>query len=167
MSDDNRVIDSQYSASGNVSDGDKVDKKPSRHGIANLRPQNTRTKEEQRQIAIAGGKASGEARRKKRELRERCKLLLELMPNADLVHASLDGAVDLPEGSDMYDLMIAKMMQVAVLEGNVKAFVAVRDSAGDKPVDETNINAAVMTDKDLELMRIIEQRMSTKDGQKD
>lgn len=166
MGDGKHVINSGYSPSSGVSDCNKEGTKTRKYGTDNLRPQNTRTKEEQRRIAIAGGKASGEARRKKRELKERCKLLLELMPNADLVHASLDSSIELPEGSDMYDLMIAKMIQVAVLDGNVKAFAAVRDSAGDKPVDETNINAAVMTDKDLELMRIIEQRMSTKDGQK-
>lgn len=39
-------------------------------GAENLVPMNERTKDEQRRIATAGGKASGVARRKKRTLRE-------------------------------------------------------------------------------------------------
>ena len=45
----------------------------------NLIPQNKRTKKEQREIAIKGGKASGEARRKKRTVRE-CLAILKDMP---------------------------------------------------------------------------------------
>ena len=45
----------------------------------NLIPQNKRTKKEQREIAIKGGKASGEARRQKRTVRE-CLAILKDMP---------------------------------------------------------------------------------------
>lgn len=132
---------------------------------ANLIDMNHRTEKEQRDIAIAGGKASGEARRKKKELKDRCKILLEMMPNKALIAKSLGDDTELPEGADMYDLMIAKMMQVVVLDGNVKAFEAVRDSAGDKPTEKVQQEVAVMTDKDKELMAIIEARMSSGDGQ--
>lgn len=135
-------------------------------GWDNLIPQNKRTEEEQRAIASQGGKASGEARRKKKELKERCKILLELMPNKALIEKSLGEDMSLPEGTDMYDLMIAKMMQVTVLDGNVKAFEAVRDSAGDKPTDKIVQDVAVMTDKDRALMEIVAARMSAGDGQK-
>ncbi|MBQ1996899.1 MAG: hypothetical protein II238_00445 [Alphaproteobacteria bacterium] len=43
----------------------------------NLIPMNQRTKTEQREIAIAGGIASGEARRKKREIAEIARMVLE------------------------------------------------------------------------------------------
>ena len=46
----------------------------------NLIPLNTRTKEEQREIAIQGGKASGEARRHKATMRETLKMMLEDIP---------------------------------------------------------------------------------------
>lgn len=46
----------------------------------NLIPQSARTKEEQRRIATMGGKASGEARRRKRDMRELMKLMLEEKP---------------------------------------------------------------------------------------
>lgn len=50
------------------------------NGIDNLVPQSERTKEEQRKIARMGGIASGEARRAKRDMRERMKLMLEEKP---------------------------------------------------------------------------------------
>ena len=134
-------------------------------GWDNLIPQNKRTKEQQRAIASQGGKASVAAQRKKKELKERCKILLELMPNKALIEKSLGEDITLPEGTDMYDLMIAKMMQVTVLDGNVKAFEAVRDSAGDKPTDKIVQDVAVMTDKDKALMEIVAARMSAGDGQ--
>ena len=50
----------------------------SRHiGTDNLVPMNKRTKEEQKEIATAGGIASGEARREKKALKEELLLLLE------------------------------------------------------------------------------------------
>ena len=49
-------------------------------GHENLIPQSARTKEEQRRIATMGGKASGEARRRKRDMRELMKLMLEEKP---------------------------------------------------------------------------------------
>lgn len=45
--------------------------------IDNLIPQSERTKEEQREIARQGGIASGEARRRKRDLRQALEMLLE------------------------------------------------------------------------------------------
>ena len=44
----------------------------------NLVPMNRRTKEEQRRIASAGGRASGEARRAKKTMREYADFLLSL-----------------------------------------------------------------------------------------
>lgn len=147
-------------------DSDKKDK-PKRHGMENLIPMNALTEEKQREIASAGGKASGEARRKKKDLKERCRILLEMVPKQDLIAKSLGENAELPEGADMYDLIMAKMMQVASLDGNVKAAEFVRDSAGDKPTDRSEVTASVMTEKDLELMQNIERRMSARDGQKE
>ena len=142
------------------------DSKPKLNGLNNLVSLADRTTEERREIAIKAGKASGEARKKKKELKERCKILLEMMPNKALIAKSLGEDAELPESADMYDLMIAKMVQVAMLDGNVKAAEFVRDSAGDKPTDKSEVTASVMTEKDIELMQIIERRMSAGDGHK-
>lgn len=135
-------------------------------GTKNLVSLADRTTEEKQKIAIQGGKASGEARRKKKDLKERCRILLEMVPKQDLIAKSLGENAELPEGADMYDLIMAKMMQVASLDGNVKAAEFVRDSAGDKPTDKSEVTASVMTEKDIELMQIIERRMSAGDGHK-
>ena len=45
---------------------------------SNLIPQSERTKEEQREIARAGGKASGRSRRRKRQFRDELEMLLQL-----------------------------------------------------------------------------------------
>lgn len=47
-------------------------------GTANLVPQSERTKSEQKRIATLGGKASGEARRKKRTMREIARMVGEM-----------------------------------------------------------------------------------------
>jgi len=47
-------------------------------GEENLIPLNKRTKEEQREIAIKGGKASGESRRKRKLLKDSMNVLLNL-----------------------------------------------------------------------------------------
>lgn len=58
-------------------------------GVDNLVPLNERTKEEQRRITTAGGKASGVARRKKRTLRE----IAEAIGNMDVKNPRLLAAM--------------------------------------------------------------------------
>lgn len=133
-------------------------------GTKNLKPMTVRTEEEQKRIAIAGGKASGEARRKKKAIREVCETLLSMQANTGL-KAKINPDIELPKDATVYDVLVASMAQEAI-DGNVKAAEFIRDSAGDKPTDKSEVNAAVMTAKDLELMQIIERRMSAGDGQK-
>lgn len=51
-----------------------------RDGTKNLIPFSERTEKEQREIRTKGGIASGEARRAKRDMRERMKMMLEEKP---------------------------------------------------------------------------------------
>ena len=51
-----------------------------RDGTKNLIPFSERTEEEQKEIRMKGGIASGEARRAKRDMRERMKMMLEEKP---------------------------------------------------------------------------------------
>ena len=126
-------------------------------GIKNLKPMTERTEEEQKKIAMAGGKASVEARRKKKAIREVCETILSMKANSGL-KAKINPDIELPEGATVYDVLVASMTQEAI-DGNVKAAEFIRDSAGDKPTDKTEVTAAVMTDKDLEVMAMIKQRM--------
>ncbi len=126
-----------------------------------------RTAEEQRRIAVMGGKASGETRRRKKEIREVCNVLLSMPANSAL-KGYLDPNIELPKDATVYDLMVARMTQEA-LKGNVKAFEAVRDSAGDKPTDKTEASVAIMTERDKAVLEQVERRLkaqqSTEGGQ--
>lgn len=81
----------------------------------NLKPFGTLTEKEQRELAKKGGKASVEARRRKKTLREELILLLET--------------------NDTQHKVSAAMINEA-LNGNVKAFTAIRDTIGEKPVEK-------------------------------
>lgn len=98
----------------------------------NLRPMSERTKEEQREIARQGGKASGEARRKKRDLR----LALEMLLEKDYT----DKKGNIATGAEAIS---TKLFEQA-MKGNVKAFETIRSTVGQDPVqkvEQVNIDA--------------------------
>lgn len=100
-----------------------------RGNTANLRPMNTRTKEEQKKITTQGGKASGKARRKKKELKE----LLELALSQP--HES---------GEDNYMAMTIALLDKA-LQGDTKAYEIIRDTIGQKPKENIDLNSGQIT----------------------
>lgn len=91
----------------------------------NLKP--ARSKEEARKIGKAGGIASGESRRKKRELRDTLRALLE--------ETTKDGR------TGMENIAIALLAEAE--KGNVRAFAEIRDTLYGKPVSTVE-----MTGKD-------------------
>lgn len=97
-----------------------------------------RTTEEQRAIASAGGKASGEARRKRKTLKEELLLMLS-------------------EGETQQSVTLALIEKA--MSGDTKAFEVIRDTIGEKPVDRVmiadvepsviaEVEAMVLTDDD-------------------
>ena len=96
-------------------------------GQENLIPCSERSKDETREIGAKGGKASGEARRRKRDIQAAMQALLEKQyKGKDGI--SLSGA----------EAISLKQMEKA-LKGDAKAFELVRDSAGQKPVDKVMV----------------------------
>lgn len=81
-------------------------------------PLSERTKDEQKKIAKMGGKASGEARRKKRDLRECLLAVLEGKGKDGLTGAE----------------SLVKALYEEAKNGNVRAFETIRDTAYGKPV---------------------------------
>lgn len=79
--------------------------------------------EEQRKIASMGGKASVEARRRKKDIRLAIEALLER--DYKVKGATVSGA----------EAIALKQMEKA-LKGDTKAFEVVRDTAGQKPADK-------------------------------
>ena len=94
----------------------------------NLNPFGTLTENEQREISSKGGKASGEARRKKKLLRECLEILLE-KEITDKKGETMSGA----------EALSTKLFAEA-MKGNVKAFEVLRDTAGQKPVEKVIVS---------------------------
>ena len=91
----------------------------------NLVPINERTKSEQREIASAGGKASGKARRRKKSMKQKMQLLLSL-PAADNDQAELSAMGVDPEDMDN-EMVLVKALFLAAAEGDTKAFDRIQD----------------------------------------
>ena len=89
----------------------------------NLIPLNERTKSQQRENASKGGKASVEAKRKRKTLKEELLLMLE-------------------------DEEVQKSVAVALIQeaqsGNVKAFGMLRDTIGEAPVEKVQTTQTVV-----------------------
>jgi len=84
-----------------------------------------KTKSEQRQIATQGGIASGEARRRKRDL----KYIMEILLETDA--KGMDGVTNA-------QAIALKQLEKA-LKGDSKSFEIVRDTAGQKPIDRLEV----------------------------
>ena len=103
----------------------------------NLIPLDRRTKEEQRIITSKGGKASVEARRNKKMLREWIDMLLEKEMETENGE-SITGA----------GVLAVKLFEEAK-NGNIKAFEVLRDTAGQKPAEKvvvSNIDPDVISE---------------------
>ena len=132
------------------------DCKPKRNNVDNLVSLGDRTTEEQRKIAIMGGKASGEARRKKKHMREIAQNLLAHNMREDQIEEVLGTAKDLLDGDlSVAAVLTARMIQEAA-DGNYKAFEVLRDTAGYKPKDQVEVENVSEADK-LLLERIAQR----------
>ena len=83
------------------------EKKKPHPGSENLRPLNTRSKEEQRAIQSMGGKKSGEKRREKRTLLERVKWLSNDPDTQDMVGARMFGIIRDGKDADAIKAFVA------------------------------------------------------------
>ena len=129
-----------------------MENKGNHRGDENLVPMNKRTKEKQREIAKAGGMASGISRRRKRDMQNALNAILD-MP---LKKGKLQQIRNLSEvkGKNITaeQAMLLAMVNKA-LKGDVRAATWVRDTAGCKPVDRVEIDevtTAVLTDEYIE-----------------
>ena len=94
----------------------------------NLVPFDERTESEQREIASAGGKASGKARRRKKSMKQKMQLLLSL-PAADNDQAELSAMGVDPEDMDN-EMVLVKALFLAAAEGDTRAFDRIQDVLG-------------------------------------
>lgn len=112
-----------------------------------------KTPEERRESASKAGKASAEAKKRRKTAREIYEAMLS-RPASDQV---MGGLPDLPDGATNYDVLLARMMYSAQ-KGSVKAAQFVRDTAGDQPT--TKVEADIgMTDGDRALLEKVAERI--------
>lgn len=101
----------------------------------NLIPQSKRTKAEQREIARAGGIASGKARREKKALRETLEDLLAMPLKAgkadELEKIKCIAAIKGKNITMQEAIMLAMLNKAA--KGDVRAAEYIRDTIGQKP----------------------------------
>lgn len=111
----------------------------------NIIPNSERTAEERREIAAAGGRASGEARRRKKSLREAAELYLSLpVSNKTAWNKLARDGVD-PEDVDNQMAIIAGLTIKAV-KGDAKAAKLLFDLLGEQPKEEPKSDRQALAD---------------------
>jgi hypothetical protein len=108
------------------------------------------TPEQRRENGRKGGIASGEAKRRKKAMRERLEVLLEL-PLKSGKSADLDSIKNLAaikgKNITVQDAIMLAQIQKA-MKGDTTAAAFVRDTVGEKPGDKTIISGNVDTGAD-------------------
>ena len=106
----------------------------------NLIPNSQRTPSELREMATKGGKASGEARRNKKMLRDCIDYLLEREDKTVLDNEGnpMSGAEQLA-----YNLFVKALAETDTAKA-AKAFEVLRDTAGQKPVEKVQATQTVV-----------------------
>lgn len=93
----------------------------------NLIPNSARTPKERQELAKKAGKKSGESRRDKKHIQEALK-------------KALNGEYEIDEKKlTGYDALAISILKEA-LQGNVQAFKEIRDSIGEKPTENVNLD---------------------------
>lgn len=138
------------------------------NSIANLKPaENLRTMdpEKRKEIQQKGAAVSNERQAKRRSIRDICETLLALeLPNKAAItdDEAREMAEKMAEATGkpvtVYDA-IACAQAAAAMQGNTKAAEYIRDSAGDKPGENVQLNADIMTEGDRKLLAKLQAAM--------
>lgn len=108
----------------------------------NLIPITKRTPREQREISSKGGKASAEAKRKRKTMKEQTELLLSLPLRDNKVKERLKGLGF--ETEDIDNQMATLMIQLdKALNGDIKSLELLRDLIGEKPQENIKVEGNV------------------------
>lgn len=107
----------------------------SRNGTKNLKPQNTRTKDEQREIARKGGKASGESRRRKRDMKKNFETLFAMQTTDKYIKAFRKQGYDVPDNLTNEEALTLTMMAKSIA-GDTRMASLVMDIMGEKHSDK-------------------------------
>lgn len=124
------------------------------------------TVEERRKMASKAGKASVEARRKKKDLREIAKTMLELQAKKGFIRGSLGENVD-TLGEDAENMTVGEVltarMAIEAANGSFKAYETLRDTAGYKPTAQVEVAASV-SPADMALVEKVKKRLELQEN---
>lgn len=139
-------------------------KKRSLANLKPLKPYSELTLEEQekqRAICKKGFEVMQEKRLQKKSMNELAKSLLNQSVSKDKARTLIGDAVDLiPEDEiTLSQVLNVCMVRETVDRGNVKAYEAIRDTAGFSPKQQIEISADIMTDSDRLLIDKISSRI--------
>jgi hypothetical protein len=117
------------------------------------------SEEEAREKGHKGGIASGEARRKKKFIKEQMELLLSLPLKDKNAEAKLSSLGIDTNNIDNQMAMIISIWNKA-LKGDTQAFNSIRDTIGEKPTDKTETKTEVtINDEDRALLNNLYDRL--------
>ena len=122
----------------------------------NLKPMNTRSKNEARENGKIGGKKSGEVRRKRKTIREQLEFLMSLPIQDEVTKEKLEKMGIKSDNMDNQMLMNVSLYKQA-LKGNTKAIEIVRDTLGEKPVEKLEHSGNISNS--LEVLESIQNQL--------
>ncbi len=108
--------------------------------------------ERDKEVHRAGAEAVNAMHAQRRTFKEQADILL--------------GTIDKATGKTCLENMTVAMYQRA-LEGDVKAYAALRDTAGEQPVSKSEITADIMTDADRQVIKNALERLKGQGRQED
>lgn len=103
-------------------------------GTKNMIPMNARTKTEQKRIATMGGKASGEARRRKKTMRELAQMFGNLEVSNDKIRERMR-SLGIKDEDMSHDTAVIIGQYMEAEKGNTQAASFIRDTRGENPRD--------------------------------
>lgn len=119
--------------------------------LANLIPLNCRTMDERKEIGRRGIIKTQERKAEKKNLQEIARAMLEQTASEKMIKAVLGDSTETMQDSTFGSLLIAKGL-IEALQGSFKWAEFVRDTSGQRPKNEMEISADIITDSDRALL---------------
>lgn len=128
-------------------------------GTKNLIPFNQLTEEEHKRLCREAGRKSGEVRRQRKTAKELLTDILTRPMTDDQIEEVLGNACNLlGVDKSAYNVMNVKALQCA-MSGDTKAMQFIRDTVGDKPIEQSVTLTEQITEADRKALDDIRQRL--------
>ena len=123
----------------------------------NLIPNSMRSPEERRANGRKGGLAYGENKKRERDMQECMKALLSLTMSKKKASTELEEYKDLISDNPTIMEILGLVQVREAMQGSSKAFEVLRDTAGYKPTEKTEVSATI-TEADRSLLDKVAKR---------